>query len=371
MADKRDYYEVLGVDGHATQDEVKRAFRRLARQHHPDVNPDDAEAEARFKEIAEAYEVLRDPERRRHYDHFGHAPPGVAGAADFWGEFGSFGSLFDAFFGGPRAATRTRAQRGADLRYDLEITLEEVFSGIEKTIEAERIQPCEDCDATGSRSGGGERSCPNCRGSGQTQQITSTPFGRLSMATTCRTCDGRGAVVKDPCASCGGLGRRVGEGKIPVEIPPGMEDGASVRLSGAGEAGERGASPGDLYVFVHVKDHEIFQRRGRDLFCEVPIPLTTAALGGKIDVPTIDGHSELAIPPGTQAGRSFVVKGKGLPDMRTGVRGAEHVTVRVVTPTHLTPRQRDLLTQFADEGGDKMDSEKGWFARFREALRGD
>ncbi|MBN1460800.1 MAG: molecular chaperone DnaJ, partial [Armatimonadetes bacterium] len=296
MADKRDYYEILGVNRNASQDEIKKAFRRLARQHHPDVNPDDSESEARFKELAEAYEVLRDPERRTHYDHFGHAPPGTAAAGDFWEEFGGFGNLFDAFFGGPRGGTRTRVQRGSDLRYDLEITLEQVLTGLETTIEAERVQPCEDCQATGSRSGGGERTCPSCNGTGQTQSVTATPFGRLSTVTTCRTCQGRGAVLKDPCPSCGGSGRKVGEATIPVEIPPGIEDGASIRVAGAGEAGERGAAPGDLYVFVHAKDHEIFGRRGRDLFCEVPIPFTMAALGGKIDVPTLDGHDELAVP---------------------------------------------------------------------------
>ncbi len=371
MASKRDYYDILGVDRSASEDEIKRAFRRLARRHHPDVNPDDPEAEVRFKEVAEAYEVLRDPERRRQYDYFGHAGPGVPAAGDLWEEFGSFGSLFDAFFGTPRAATRARPRRGSDLRYDLEITLEEVLGGAEKTIEAERIQRCEDCEATGSRSQRGERSCPTCGGSGQTQHTTATPFGRLSTVTTCHTCGGSGEVVSDPCQSCGGTGRRLAQAGIAVEIPAGIEDGASVRVSGAGEAGERGAPAGDLYVFVHVRPHEIFQRRGRDLFCEVPIPFTTAALGGAIQIPTLNGPDELAIPAGTQTGASFVVRGKGLPDVRTGVRGSQHVTVRVVTPTHLTPRQRELLAEYTREGGDEIDVDKGWFARFRDALRGD
>ncbi len=371
MAPKRDYYETLGVDRSATQEEIKRAFRRLARRHHPDVNPDDPQAEARFKEVAEAYEVLRDPERRAHYDYFGHAPPGAAAAGDFWEEFGGFGGLFDAFFGTPRATARARPSRGSDLRYDLDIALEDVLTGTTTTIKAERVQACEDCKATGSRSQGGERSCPNCAGSGQTQHVTATPFGRLSTVATCRTCQGSGTVVSDPCGGCGGTGRRVGDAEIPVEVPAGIEDGASVRISGAGEAGERGATAGDLYVFIHVKPHEIFERRGRDLFCEVPIPFATAALGGAIQVPTLEGAEELSIPPGTQTGEAFQMGGKGLPDVRTGVRGTEHVKVRVVTPRKLTPRQRELLADFVREGGDEIEEEKGWFARFRDALRGE
>jgi len=371
MPPDSDYYEILGVGRDAGQDEIKRAFRRLARLHHPDVNPDAPDSEARFKEVAGAYEVLRDPDRRRHYDYFGRAGPVAPSTGDFWDEFGSFGGLFDAFFGARRGAARVGPRRGSDLRSDLEITLEEVLAGVEKTIEAERVQRCEDCDATGSRSQGGSRSCPNCAGSGQTQHTTATPFGRLSTDTTCHACQGTGEVVTDPCESCGGTGRRLAQAEVPVEIPSGIEDGASIRVNGAGEAGERGAPAGDLYVFVHVKPHEIFQRRGRDLFCEVPVPFTTAALGGTIKIPTLKGPDELAVPPGTQTSASFVVRGKGLPDVRTGVRGSQHVTVRVVTPTHLTPRQRELLTEYAGEGGDEIEADKGWFDRFRDALRGD
>ena len=371
MPPDRDYYEILGVGRDAGQDEIKREFRRLARRHHPDVNPDDPDSEARFKEVAEAYEVLRDPDRRRQYDYFGHAGPVAPSTGDFWDEFGSFGGIFDAFFGARRGAARAGPRRGSDLRYELEITLEEVLAGVEKTIEAQRVQRCEDCDATGSRSQAGARSCPNCGGSGQTQHATATPFGRLSTVTTCRACEGTGEVVTDPCETCGGTGRRLAQAEIPVQIPSGIEDGASIRVTGTGEAGERGAPPGDLYVFVHVTPHEIFQRRGRDLFCEVPIPFTTAALGGAIRIPTLKGPDELAVPPGTQTGASFVVRGKGLPDVRTGVCGSQHVAVRVVTPTHLTPPQRELLTGYAREGGDEIEADKGWFDRFRDALRGD
>lgn len=372
MASKRDYYEVLGVNRNATQEEIKRAFRRLARQHHPDVNPNDAEAEARFKEIAEAYEVLRDPDRRAQYDYFGRTAPGGAPAGDFWEEFGGFDSLFDAFFGGPRTrARRAGPSRGSDLRYDLEITLEEVATETQRTIHAERLQTCDACEGTGSRSKSADRPCPTCGGTGRTQQVTATPFGRLSTVTACRACGGTGRVVGDPCPRCGGTGRRLGEVEIPVSIPPGVEDGVSLRIEGEGEAGERGAPAGDLYVVVHVKEHEIFERRGRDLYCEMPIPFTTAALGGPVTVPTLDGSEEVVVPAGSQTGKEIVVRGGGLPDVQTGVRGSLHVRVRVVTPRRLSERQRELLEEFAREGGDQLDEEKGWFARFRDALTGE
>jgi molecular chaperone DnaJ len=371
MGAKRDYYDVLELGRNATPEEIKRAFRRLARRHHPDVNPEDPESEARFKELAEAYEVLGDPERRAQYDFYGQVSPGPTYPGDLFGDFGGFGSLIDAFFGPRRATARPRPRRGADLRYDLEVTLEEVLTGTREVIKAERVQVCENCEATGSRTRSGERSCPECGGTGQSQITRATPFGRLSTVTTCRTCQGRGTVVEDPCESCGGTGRRVGEAEIPVGIPPGIEDGASIRVEGAGEAGERGAPAGDLYVVVQVKPHEIFERRNRDLCCEVPVPFTVAALGGTVMTPTLEGPEELSIPAGTQTGAVLTLLGRGLPDARTGVRGSQHVRVRIATPTKLTPRQRELLEEYAREGGDRVEEEKGWFARFREALRGD
>ena len=370
MAPQRDYYEILGVGRSATEDEIKRAFRRLARRYHPDVNPNDAEAETRFKEIAEAYEVLRDPDRRAQYDYYGRAAPTGNIVGDFWEEFGGFGDLFDAFFGARRAPRRPRPRRGSDLRYDVELTLEEVASGAQKVITAERPQRCEECRGTGSRSQAAERVCPSCGGTGQTQQTRATAFGRLSTVTMCRACGGGGTVVPDPCSSCGGTGRRVGKAELPVQIPAGVEDGVSLRIEGEGEVGERGAQSGDLYVFVHVKRHEIFERRGRDLYCEVPIPFTVAALGGRVAVPTLDGTDQITIPAGTQTGETAVVRGKGLPDVRTGVRGSQHVRLRVVTPTKLTSRQRELLAEFAREGGDQVEDPKGWFERFRDTLSG-
>jgi len=371
MPARRDYYDILGVDRSATQADIKRAFRRLARQHHPDVNPNNPEAEARFKEMAEAYAVLGDAEKRRHYDRYGRASPGSPFGAEVWDDLAGFGDLFDAFFGSSWAARRRQPARGSDLRYDLELTLEEVAAGTQKEIPAERLESCGECEGTGSESKASGQVCRNCSGTGQAQHTTATPFGRLSTVTTCQVCRGGGTVVSDPCPACQGTGRRVGKTKLSVKIPAGVEDGVSLRLEGEGEAGARGAGPGDLYVFVHVKPHEIFGRKGRDLYCEIPLAFTVAALGGTVPIPTLEEPDELRIPAGTQTGETFVVRGKGLPDVRTGVRGSEHVRVRVITPEKLSPRQRELLEEYAREGGDQVEDARGWFARVRDALRGE
>ena len=370
MAQKRDYYQVLGVDRNASQDQIKRAFRRLARKHHPDVNPDDPQAEARFREVAEAYEVLGDPEKRAQYDMYGHVGPGGPLVGDIWEELSGMGGIFDAFFG-VRTPQRRRPRPGADLRYDVEIELAEAATGVEKRIVVERLRQCQTCSGTGSRSRSGPQSCPACKGSGQMRHTAATPFGRLSTVTTCTSCGGRGTAIRDPCPDCRGSGRRQTTETVAVEIPAGIEDGGTIRLDGQGEAGEPGARAGDLYVFAHIRPHDFFERRGRDLWCEAPIAFTTAALGGHVRVPTLLGEpEELSIPPGTQTGETFSIAGHGLPDLRTGVRGAQHVTVRIVTPTRLTPRQQALLEEFAREGGDQIES-KSWFARLRDALRGE
>jgi molecular chaperone DnaJ len=371
MAQGQDYYEILGVDRNATQDQIKRAFRRLARRHHPDVSPEDPEAEARFREIAEAYQALSDPERRAQYDLYGRVGPAGPLAGDIWEELSGLGGLFEAFFG-PRAPAHPRLRPGADLRYDLEVELAEVATGVEKRIVVERLRACDTCQGTGSRSKSGPQPCPTCRGSGQTRHTAATPFGHLSTVSTCAQCGGAGTVMPDPCPDCRGSGRRAITGVVPVKIPAGVEHGATLRLHGEGESGERGARAGDLYVVVHVKPHEIFERQGRDLQCVVPIAFTTAALGGVASVPTLAGGTEeLTIPPGTQTGETFTLLGLGLPDAHTEVRGSLHVTVRVVTPAHLTPRQQDLLSEFAREGGNQVDVPRGWFARLRDALRGE
>lgn len=367
MAQRRDYYEVLGVGRGASQDEIKRAFRRLARRHHPDVNPGDLQAEARFKEIAEAYEVLRDPDRRAQYDYYGRV--GATGAV--WDELGGFGDLFEAFFGRPRAGRRRGPARGADLRYDLELTLEEVASGVKRTLTLERRDECGRCGGTGSASRSERVLCPACGGAGQTQQVQSTPLGRLATVATCSRCGGEGMVVSDPCPACRGSGRRLQQAEVTVKVPPGVEDGVSLRLEGEGEAGPRGAPAGDLYVVVHVRPHELFERRGRDLYCEAPIPFPVATLGGAVAVPTLHGEEQLRVPPGTQTGETFTLRGAGLPDVRTGELGDEYVTVRVVTPTRLTERQRKLLEEFARESGDEVEESRSWFSRVRDALGGE
>jgi molecular chaperone DnaJ len=371
MSGQRDYYEILGLPRGASQEDVKKAFRRLARRYHPDVNPNDPEAEARFKEIARAYEVLRDSRRRAEYDLYGDVSPAGDTAADLWQDLAGFGSLFDAFFGGRRAAYRPGPSRGRDLRYDLEITLEEVATGTQKTITLQRLDTCDDCEGTGSQGKSAPVMCKACGGTGQTQHTTATPFGRLSTITACQQCGGDGSVIPDPCQACEGSGRRQRRVEVSVAIPGGIEDGASVRIAGEGEVGERAAPPGDLYVVIEVKEHPVFERRGRDIRCELPIPFTAAALGGTAAVPTLSGPEELRVPPGTQTGETFVLRGKGLPDIRTGVRGSQHVTVRISTPGDLTPRQRELLEEFAREGGDKIQDPPSWFDRLRSALRGE
>jgi molecular chaperone DnaJ len=372
MMAQSDYYDILGLGRDASQDDIKRAFRRLARKHHPDVNPNDPEAEARFKEIAEAYAVLSDPAKREEYDRYGHVQPGVGPVGDVFDAFGGLGDLFDAFFGGavspPRAGA---ARRGADLRYDLEITLEEVAEGVEKRFPVNRRRTCETCEGTGSKSRTAAQPCPTCGGAGQVRQVRMTPFGRFSTVTGCPQCNGEGTIISDPCPDCRGTGRRPRRDELTVEVPPGVEEGATLRMQGEGEAGERNAPAGDLYVVIHVKPHEIFVRHGRDVSCEAPVRMTTATLGGEITVPTLYGEETLRIPPGTQTGETFTLRHQGLPDARTHIRGAEHVTVRVVVPTRLNERQRELLEEFAEAGGEEAEEPKGWFNRLRDALHGD
>ena len=366
MASKRDYYEVLGVDRNASTDDIKRAYRRLARQHHPDVNPDDASSEDRFKQVTEAYEVLNDPEKRRRYDTYGHMEPGF----DFPG-FGGFGDLFDAFFGTGQSRSRpTRVEhRGADLRYDLELTLEEACKGVEKTIRISRMHRCSDCRGVGARSGSSPVRCSTCEGTGQVRRSQNTVFGmQFTSVSTCDRCGGEGSVVADPCRTCFGRGIERDTQQLSIKVPPGVDDGSRVRLSGEGDAGTRRGPAGDLYIIIHMKPHQFLQRRGTELVCEMPLPLSIAALGGKIKVPTLEGDHELTIPPGTQGGTTFRIRRKGMPDLDGHHRGDLHVVVRVVIPTKLNARQRELLNEFAQAGGDHVGSDKNFFDRMKEKL---
>jgi len=375
---KRDYYEVLGVDRNASQDEIKKAFRKLARKYHPDMNKEDPSAEEKFKEINEAYEVLSAPEKRRRYDQFGHAAegpaggPGGAGGWDF-GDFGtSFDSIFDMFFGGGfggARAPRTGPERGADLRYDLEISLEEAASGLDRDIEVVRLDTCSSCGGTGAKPGTSPVTCPVCGGRGQTTQVRTTAFGRFTSITTCPRCGGEGRVIESPCQTCQGRGRVRKRKKIRVRIPAGVDSGMRVRVAGEGEAGTRGGPPGDLFVFITVRPHEIFERRGNDIFCEVPISVWQAALGDEIEVPALGGRASVQVPEGTQTGTAFRLRGKGIPDVHGGPRGDQYVRVKVVTPTRLTDREKELIRELARlRGAHKTDDEpRTFFQKVRDA----
>jgi len=380
MPGKRDYYEVLGVDRSATADEIKKEYRRLARQFHPDVNkaPDAAE---KFKEATEAYEVLSDPEKRAAYDRFGHAafegPAGGGGAGAGGGGFDPFGGfadlgfedIFDAFFGGGGRRRARGPVRGADLRYDLELDFEEAAFGIETEISVPRVEVCPHCHGNKAEPGTPIRTCPECGGTGEVRRVQQTPLGRLVNVHTCPRCRGEGQTVETACRECRGAGVVRRTRRIRVKVPAGIEDGQRIRLAGEGEAGERGGPPGDLYVFVTVRPHPFFRREGRDIHCEVPISFVQAALGDEIEVPTLEGTATLKIPEGTQTGTVFRMRGKGVPDVRGFGRGDQYVTVKVVTPTHLTDEQRDLLRRFARAGGEQPQGERGFFNRMRDAFR--
>jgi len=361
---KKDYYEVLGVDRSASQEEIKKAFRKLARKYHPDMNRDDPSAEERFKEINEAYEVLSDPEKRRQYDTFGHTSqgstwkPGGSEAYDSggFGPFGSFDSIFDVFFGGgfrDFSRRRTGPERGRDIYYDLEITLEEAATGLEREIPIRRLKTCDACSGTGAKPGTAPTTCPVCGGSGMVSEIRQTVFGTSAYITTCSRCSGAGTVITDPCKECQGRGRIPETRKVEVKIPPGVDSGVRMRLEGRGEAGVRGGPPGDLYVDITVKPHPVFTRRGNDLLCEQPISIYHAVLGGEIEVPTIDGKkASLGIPEGTQTCTSFRLKGKGMPDIRGRGRGDQHVKVKVIVPTRLSEKEKELFRELAELRGD-------------------
>ena len=365
---KRDYYDVLGVARGATDDELKRAYRKLALQFHPDRNPDDPDAEDKFKEASEAYAVLSDPEKRRAYDRFGFEGVGAGGPGGFPGDFSAFGDLFNDLFGdlfGARMGGRRagRGQRGADLRYTHEIELREVLTGVETSLAIPRMMRCETCGGSGARPGTQPETCGRCGGSGQTiyQQ------GLFRISRPCETCRGEGTVVRDPCKSCRGTGRTEGERSIKVRIPPGVEDGMRLRVAGEGEAGLSGGPPGDLYVVIRLRPHPLFVREGPDVVCEVPIPFVQAALGAEIEVPTLEGRVSLRIPEGTQSGKVLRLRGKGLPTVAGGGRGDQLVRLFVEVPSRLTGRQRELLERFATESGtDVSPVTKGFLDKLRD-----
>jgi len=348
---KRDYYEVLGVGKNASPDEIKRAYRRMAIKYHPDKNPGDKEAEANFKQCAEAYEVLSDPEKRNRYDQFGHEGLRGMGMRDYshmkWEDIGSiFEDIFgfgDIFGMGGRRARRTGPARGYDLETGVELKLEDVAKGVEKKIEFTRRDTCDECRGSGCAAGSSPSRCPACGGTGQ----VSKGGGFFQMISTCSQCGGRGSVITKPCKKCGGTGRVPRKRMVNVKIPPGVHDGQGVRVAGEGEPGRNGGPRGDLYCYVRVIPHEFLQRSGNNLLTEVPVSMTAAALGTTIEVPTLNSPRKLKIPPGCQYGNIFRIKGQGLPDLKTGRTGDELVRVLVETPTKLNAEQQQLLRQFA------------------------
>src|SRR5712671_3306063 len=369
---KRDYDEVLSVGRGASEDELKKSYRRLAIQHHPDRNPGDKHAEERFKELNEAYQVLSDPEKRAKYDRFGHAAfQGQQGAGGFGGfEFTQgfeevFSDIFGDFFGTGRGRTRSRSRRGDDLRYDLEIEFEEAARGSEKIVKFQRLATCDACNGTRARGGAeGARTCPNCRGTGQVR----TQQGFFSIATTCGQCRGEGTIIADPCPKCQGQGRIRRPESLSVRIPPGVDNGSRLKLRGEGEAGWGGGTGGDLYVVVHVREHPLFVRQDNDVVIEVPVSFPQAALGAEIDVPTLDGKVKLKIQAGTQSGKVFRLKGTGFPDLHGYGRGDQLVKVVVETPRRLTARQRELLEEFAGIDGEAVNHplSKGFVDKLKE-----
>lgn len=370
---KRDYYEVLGVSRSCSEVELKAAFRKLAMQHHPDRNPGDKDCEHRFKEINEAYDVLKDGDKRAAYDRFGHAAfeqGGVGGAHGFGADFGStFADIFEGIFGMGSARGRSSGrERGSDLRYNMEITLDEAFAGKTAQIRIPTSVTCEACSGSGAKAGTKPKPCATCGGAGKIRHAQ----GFFTLERTCPTCHGRGQVIDNPCKVCGGGGRVTRERTLSVNIPAGVEDGTRIRLAGEGEAGLRGGPAGDLYIFLEVGQHEFFQRDGADLHCRVPISMTTAALGGEFEVPAIDGSKvKVKVPAGTQAGRRFRLGGKGMPVLRTKQTGDMYVQVAVETPQNLTKRQRELLAEFEKLSSEATQPESaGFFSRVKEFLDG-
>ncbi|MCB8840070.1 molecular chaperone DnaJ [Aurantimonas sp. VKM B-3413] len=376
---KADYYEMLGVSREVDEKGLKSAFRKLAMQYHPDRNPGDTQAEVKFKELGEAYEVLKDPQKRAAYDRFGHAAfqnGGGGAAGGFRGDFASsMADIFDDIFGemmGGRARGRQAGgsgrERGSDLRYNMEISLEEAFAGKTAEIGVPTTIQCDECAGSGAEPGTSPQACPTCGGVGRVRAAQ----GFFSIERTCPACQGRGQVITDPCGKCGGDGRLPEERTLSVNIPAGIEDGTRIRLAGEGEAGLRGGPAGDLYIFLSIKPHEFFQRDGADLFCKAPVSMVTAALGGHFDVTTLDGNtSRVKVPEGTQTGKQFRLRGKGMPVLRSGQAGDLFIQVAVETPQNLSRRQRELLEEFEQiSSSENSPQSNGFFARMKEFFEG-
>jgi molecular chaperone DnaJ len=373
---KRDYYEVLGVTKSAGMDEIKKAYRAIARENHPDVNPGNKKAEERFKEATEAYAVLSDEEKRDKYDRFGHAgvDPGGTGFGGMNMDF-NLGGIFDMFFGGGSGSgRRTGPARGADLRYDLTISLEEAAFGTEKSIEVPAAETCPECHGSGAAPGTSPEKCSQCNGTGTIRSIQRTPLGQMATTRSCPACGGTGSRIAHPCAKCSGRGKMQMVKEIKVTVPKGSEHGLNLRYSGRGEAGDRGGENGDLYVVLNIRPHEFFERRGNDIYCEIPISFVQAALGDEIEVSTLHGPVKLRIPEGTQTARVFRLRDKGVPYRRGNSNGDQHVRVIVVTPTKLSEQQKNLLREFGElSGGEppmrEQEGKKSFWTKLKETIQ--
>jgi molecular chaperone DnaJ len=373
---KPDFYDLLGVSKSASADEIKKAYRKKAKELHPDRNSDNPNAEAQFKEINEAYDVLKDPERKAAYDRFGHAafdggmgagprggPQGFGGGGDFASAFSDvFEDLFGDFVGGRGGGGRSRASRGSDLRYNMRVTLEEAYSGTRKTIRVPRLSECDACHGSGAEGGAEPVTCPTCSGMGKVR----AQQGFFTVERTCPTCGGAGQIVKNPCKACGGAGRKEKEANLSVNIPAGVETGTRIRLSGEGEAGLRGGPAGDLYIFVNVAEHTLFKRDAMNLYCRVPVSVTRAALGGEVEVPTIDGgRSRVKVPAGSQSGKQMRLRGKGMPALRGSGHGDMLIELAVETPVNLTARQKELLEEFEKLSAENNPETSGFFDKVK------
>ncbi|MFS0672860.1 molecular chaperone DnaJ [Ornithinibacillus sp. 179-J 7C1 HS] len=373
---KRDYYEVLGVEKNASKEEIKKAYRKLARQYHPDVNKE-PDAADKFKEVKEAYETLSNDQKRTQYDQFGHA--GMNGNQGFGGfggsqDFGGFGDIFDMFFGGGgRRRDPNAPQQGADLQYTMILEFEEAIFGKEADITIPKDEQCDTCHGSGAKPGTKPETCTHCHGSGQLNTEQNTPFGRVVNRRVCHYCDGSGKIIPEKCMTCSGKGTVKKNKKIHINIPAGIDDGQQIRVAGKGEPGKNGGPAGDLYVVIQVRKHEFFTREGDHIFCELPLTFSQAALGDEVEVPTVHGKVMLKIPAGTQTGKVFRLKGKGAPNVRGYGQGDQHIKVRIVTPTKLTERQKELLREFNEISGNERIEEQddSLFQKFKRAFKGE
>ncbi len=367
---KRDYYEVLGVSKDASEAEMKKAYRKLAKQYHPDINQEPG-ADEKFKEVTEAYEVLSDSQKRAQYDQFGHADPNQGfggGGADF----GGFGDIFDMFFGGGGRRNPNAPRQGADLQYSMELTFEEAAFGKETDIYIPKEEECSTCDGSGAKPGTSPETCSHCGGAGQLNVEQNTPFGRVVNRRVCHHCEGTGKLIKDKCKTCRGKGKVEVKKKIHVKIPAGIDEGQQIRITGKGEAGVNGGPPGDLFVVVYVKSHDFYERSGDDVLCQMPITFSQAGLGDEIEVPTLHGKVKLKVPAGTQSGTNFRLKGKGIQNVRGYGQGDQHVKIQVITPKHLTERQKDLLREFSEISGQVPDEQhENFFSKVKKAFKGE